>query len=125
MQEILEIFEKAKVKVPQILGLALFDKDGLMLVSSIDIPDYDEEAAAAFHADLWYEIKKFVSVLPDRIEGPLKSVVLELGEAYLQIEVIGEYGIMGAITRELGLGALRRIIDEIKPDILKIIGEQA
>jgi len=121
MEKVLEIFKKAKEKVPQILGLALFDKDGLMLVSLMDVPDYDEEYAAGFHADLWVEINRFVSALPDDIDGPLKSVILELGAAYLQIEVVGEYGIMGAITSDLGIGALRKIIEEIKPQILKAV----
>ncbi len=123
MKEVLEIFKKVKERVPQILGLALFDRDGFMLVSLMDVPDYDEEAAAAFHADLWYEINKFVSSMPEEIDGPLRSVVLELEAAHLQMVVIGNYGIMGATTSELGIGALRRIIDEITPQILKIVEE--
>ncbi len=123
MKEVLEIFKKVKEQVPQILGLALFDRDGFMLVSLMDVPDYDEEAAAAFHADLWYEINKFVSSMPEEIDGPLRSVVLELEAAHLQMVVIGNYGIMGATTSELGIGALRRIIDEITPQILKIVEE--
>lgn len=123
MKEVLEIFKKVKEQVPQILGLALFDRDGFMLVSLMDVPDYDEEAAAAFHADLWYEINKFVSSMPEEIDGPLRSVVLELEAAHLQMVVIGNYGIMGATTSELGIGALRRIIDEITPQILKVVEE--
>ncbi len=121
MKEVLEIFKRVKERVPQILGLALFDRDGFMLVSLMDVPDYDEEVAAAFHADLWYEINKFVSSLPDDIDGALKSAVLELETAYLQMVVIGDYGIMGATTSDVGMGALRRIIDEIAPEVLKIV----
>ncbi len=123
MEKVLEILRKAKEKIPQVLGLALFDKDGLMLVSIMDVPNYDEEYAAGFHADLWVEINRFISALPDEIDGQLKSVILELGDVYLQIEVVGEYGIMGAITSDLGIGALRKLIEEIKPQILKAVEE--
>ncbi len=123
MEEVLKIFKEVKENVPQILGLALFDRDGFMIVSLMDIPEYDEEAAAAFHADLWYEMNKFISSMPEEIGGPLRSVVLELGIAYLQMFIIGDYGIMAATTKEIGMGALRRIVDEMAPRILKVLEE--
>ncbi len=123
MKEVLEIFRDVMEKTPQILGLALFDSDGFMLVSLMNVPHYDEEAAAAFHADLWYEINRFVSSLPEDMDGPLRSAVLELKIANLQMVVMGEYGIMGATTSEVGVGALRKIIEEIAPKVLKAVEE--
>ena len=111
--------------MPWILGLALFDRDGFMLVSLMDFPDYDRESTAAFHADLWQEIKKFTSVLPKEIDGSLKSLSMELDMAYLQMKVIGEYGIMVAIKKEkeMGAGALRKIINEIARRIFESTGK--
>ncbi|GEM_PF-2422952 len=125
LNEVLKVFEKIKQEIPQILGLALFDRDGFMLVSLMDFPDYDRESTAAFHADLWQEIKKFISVLPEEIDGSLKRLSMELDMAYLQMKVVGEYGIMVAIKneKEMGAGALREIIDEITRRVLKAIGE--
>ncbi len=125
LNEILNVFEKIKQRMPWILGLALFDRDGFMLVSLMDFPDYDRESTAAFHADLWQEIKKFTSVLPKEIDGSLKSLSMELDMAYLQMKVIGEYGIMVAIKKEkeMGAGALRKIINEIARRIFESTGK--